>query len=469
MSTPDLPPPDDAEPTRSQQRREPDAPDGPAASSGSRHRRILALAVPAIATLVADPLMGLVDTAVVGRLGAAQLGGLGLGVAVLTTVSWVFNFLVFGTTSTVAKAVGARQLQAAGRRVSHATQVALALGVLVGLLLLAAAPTLLRLLGAVEELVGPGTEYLRIRALGVPLLLLAYVGHGAFRGVSDTRTPLVVVAVANVVNAALTVGLVFGLGMGIAGAAWATVAAEAVTVALFAVLLGRTRLPLTGHGRPDRSQLLALVVVSRDLFLRTGGLLLGFLAITAAAARVGTVPAAAHQVLWQTFLLVSFLMDGFAIAAQALVGTALGAGDEDEARAVGRDLLVWGAGGGLLVGLLLLAGSGPLPRLLTDDPTVLAAVATAWWLASLGHVLNGTVFVLDGALMGAEDFAYLRTWTLVAAVVGAVGGQAVATFGGGLFGLWVVVQLMMLVRLVSLVLRLRGGRWARTGARLVNE
>jgi putative MATE family efflux protein len=428
-----------------------------------RHRRILALAVPAIGTLVADPLMGLVDTAVVGRLGAAQLGGLGLGVAVLTTVSWVFNFLVFGTTSTVAKAVGAGDLEAAGRRVSHATQVALVLGLAVGGLLLLVAPDLLRLLGAVEELIDPGTAYLRVRALGVPLLLLAYVGHGAFRGVSDTRTPLLIVVLANVVNAVLTVGLVFGLGMGIAGAAWATVVAEAVTVVLLGLRLKRTGLPLAGHGRPDRTQLAALVVVSRDLFLRTGGLLLGFLAVTAAAARVGTVPAAAHQVLWQTFLLVSFLMDGFAIAAQAMVGTALGAGDEDEARAVGRDLLLWGAGGGLVVGLALLAGSGVLPRVLTDDPAVLGMVATAWWLASLGHVLNGTVFVLDGALMGAEDFAYLRTWTLVAAAVGAIGGQAVATFGGGLLGLWVVIQLMMLVRLVSLVLRLRSGRWARTG------
>ncbi len=434
-----------------------------------RHRRILALALPATATLIADPLMGLVDTAVVGRLGAAELGGLGLAVAVLATVSWIFNFLVFGTTSTVARAVGAGDLEAAGRRVAHAGRVALVIGVSVGGLLLLVAPTLLRLLGAVPELIDPGTTYLRVRALGVPFLLLGFVGHGAFRGVSDTRTPLVVVAVANAVNAALTVGLVLGLGMGIAGAAWATVAAEVLTVALFAALLARTRLPLAGHGRPNRDQLRALVVVSRDLFLRTGGLLLGLLALTAAAARIGTVTAAAHQVLWQTFIFVSFFMDGLAIAAQAMVGTALGAGDDAEARAVGRDALLWGVFGGLLVGLALLAGSGPLPRVLTDDAQVLAMVATAWWLASLGHVLNGTVFVLDGVLMGAEDFAYLRTWTLVAAAVAALGGQVVATLGGDLLHLWIVLQVMMLVRLVSLVVRIRGSAWARTGSQLPNE
>ncbi len=433
----------------------------------TRNRRILALAVPATITLAADPIMGLVDTAVVGRLGAAELGGLGLAVSVLAAVSWIFNFLVFGTTSTVARAMGAGDHAAAGRRVSHATQVALVLGLAVGGALFLAADQLIAALGAVETLRDPATEYLRIRAIGVPLLLLGYVGHGAFRGVSDTRTPLGIVVVANLVNAGLTFGLVFGLGLGIAGAAWATVAAEGITVVAFAGLLARTGLPLAGHGRPTRRQLIALMVISRDLVLRTGGLLAGLLAITAAAARIDAPTAAAHQVLYQTFLLISFLMDGIAIAGQALVGTALGGGRTDEARAIARTLLRWGILGGAGLALLLLAGMGVLPRVLTDDTVVLATVATAWWFAALGHLINGPVFALDGVLMGAEDFAYLRTWTVVAAAVGGLGAQIVVLAGGGLLGLWVAVQAMMLVRLVSLVLRVRGRRWSRTGTGLV--
>lgn len=434
-----------------------------------RTRRVLALAVPAVVTLVADPLMGLVDTAVVGRLGAAELGALGLAVGVLAALSWIFNFLVFGTTSTVARAVGAGDRTAAGQRVSHAGQVAVALGVVVGVVLLLGAPALVRLFGAVDALVDPAVTYLRIRAVGVPFLLLGYVGHGAFRGVSDTRTPLWVVAAANAVNAALTYLLAFPLGLGLAGAAWATVVAEVVAVVAFAVLLGRTGLPLAGHRRPGRPELRALVLVSRDLFLRTGGLVLGLLAITAAAARTGTHVAAAHQVLFQAFLLVSYLMDGFAIAAQALVGTALGAGREGEAWAYGRDLVRWGVAGGAVLAGLLIAGSSVLPRLLTDDPVVLAVVASTWWLAALGHVVSGPVFALDGVLMGAEDFAYLRTWTVTAAVVGGSAGQLVATFGGGLLGLWVAVQLLMVIRLVSLVVRVRSDAWTRTGAALVSE
>jgi len=436
---------------------------------GPRNRRIIALTIPAVGTLVADPLMGLFDTAVVGRLGPAQLGAMGLSIAVLTSVSWIFNFLVYGTTSTVARAMGARDFEAAGRRVSHALQVAIVLGVVIGAALFVAAPVLLRALGAVEALIEPGIVYLRIRALGVPLLLIAYVGHGAFRGVSDTRTPLGIAVLANLVNAGLTLLFVFPMGLGLAGAAWATVVAEAIMVVAFGFVLARTGLPLTGHGRPNRRQLAALVVVSRDLFLRTGGLLAGILAITAAAARIDEIAAAAHQVVFQSFLLISFLMDGFAIAGQAMVGTALGADDADEARAVGRTLLYWGIGGGFVVAIVLFVGSGIIPRVLTNDAVVLAAVAGVWWLAALGQVVNGPVFALDGVLMGAEDFAYLRTWTIVAAATGGIAGQLVVTAGGGLLGLWIAVQVMMIIRLVSLVLRVRGDGWLTTGAQLITD
>jgi putative MATE family efflux protein len=434
-----------------------------------RHRRILALALPATLTLVADPLLGIVDTAVVGRVSTEALGALGLAVAVLAAVSWVFNFLVYGTTAAVARAVGADDPDGAGRRVAHAGVAALGLGVVVGLAVWVAARPLLVAAGAVESLAGPAAEYLRVRAIGIPFLLLGYVGHGAFRGVSDTRTPFVVVVVANLVNAALDVLLVLRWGWGLEGAAWATVAAEVTAVVMFMVLLRRVGLPLAGHGMPRRAEVVGLVRVSRDLFLRTGGLVFGLLVVTTAAARIDAVTAAAHQVLWQVWIVVSFLMDGFAIAAQALVGTALGRGDREGARQAARDLVGWGLVGGAAVAVLLLLGAGVVPRALTDEPVVLAAVATAWWLAAGGHVLNGTVFVLDGVFIGAGDFGYLRTWTIVAALVAAVGAQVAATAGAGVLGLWVALEAMMVVRLVSLLVRLRGEGWTRAGDALPAE
>lgn len=434
--------------------------------SRPRRRRILALAVPAIGALIADPILGLVDTAVAGRLGPVTLGALGLGVAVLATVSWVFNFLVYGTTATVARAVGAGDLDRAGRQVVHAAWAALALGLAAGLFLGVAARPVVQLLGAVPELLDPAVVYLRIRAVGIVALLLTYVGHGAFRGVADTRTPLVIAVGANVVNAALDVLLVFVFGLGLAGIAWATVAAEYGAVLAFAVLIRRAGVPLRGHRRPERRELRVLVAVSRDLFVRTGALVAGLLAVTAAAARVGALTAAAHQVIWQVWVTVSFVMDGFAIAAQALVGTALGAGDVRDARSTARTLARWGVIGGAVAAVTLVVAGGVVPRLLTDDATVLVVVAAAWWLAMGGHVVNGPVFVLDGVLMGAGDFAYLRNWTVAAAAVAAVTAQAAVSAGGGILSLWVAVQAMMVVRLVSLLARLRGDAWMTTGDRL---
>ena len=431
----------------------------PPVTPAARRRRILALAIPAIGTLVADPLLGLVDTAVAGRIGTAELGALGLAVAILATVSWVFNFLVYGTTATVARAIGAGDHEAAGRRVAHAGVVAAAIGVVVAAVIAASAEPLVRAFGAVEELVHPAVSYLRIRAVGVPFLLLAYVGHGAFRGVSDTRTPLVIVVVANVINGALDAVLVFGLGFGLGGVAWATVAAEVTAVAAFALLLRRVDLPLAGHGLPDRTQLRALATISRDLFIRTGSLLLGLLAVTAAAARIGTVTAAAHQVLWQVWIMVSFLLDGFAIAAQAMIGTALGAGDVEEARTTAHALVGWGVVGGIVIAALLLVGVPVIPGLLTDEVAVLTAAGSVWWLAMGGHALNGVVFVLDGVFMGASDFAYLRTWTLVSAVVAAAIAQVAVASEWGMLGLWVAMEAMLLVRFGALVWRLRGSAW----------
>ena len=445
-----------------------------------RRRRVtllVGLAVPAVGTLIADPLMGLVDTAVVGRIGAAELGGMGLAVAVLSTVAWVFNFLVYGTTSAVARSLGSGDTDGALRRVRTSVRAALLLGVSVGGLLWVVAPWLLAALGAVDALIGPATDYLRVRALGVPLLMLTYVGHGAFRGASDTRTPLGIAVGSNVLNAALTLALVGPFG--IVGVAAATVVAELAAVLAFVVLLPRAGVPRTGlvrtraggsaSGEParladDLAEVRTLLRVGRDLFLRTGGLTLGLLAVSAAAARMGVVTSAAHQVLHQIMMLGSFTLDGLAVAGQATVGTALGRGDRDEARALGRTTAWLGAAGGALTAVLLLVASGVVPRLLTDDAVVLDAVATAWWLLAVGHLITGVVFALDGVMMGAEDYRYLRDTTIVAALVGGSAAQLVATTGGTLLGLWLCVQALMLVRFVALVVRLRGTRWLDAGA-----
>ncbi len=430
--------------------------------STSRHRRILALAVPATFALIADPLLGAVDTAVAGRLGPIPLGALGLAVTALSVLTWMFNFLVLGTTTAVARAVGRGDLQTAGRRVAHAATLAVVLGLGGGALLFVAAPALIRGLGAVETLVEPAVAYLRMRAIGVPLVLLAYVGHGAFRGVGDTRVPLLVVVVANAINGLLDLVLVFVLGLGLPGIAAATVTAEAVAVLMLGLLIRRAGLPLRGHRLPSREQLRRFVVVSRDLFLRTAGLSAGLLAITAAAARIGEMAAAAHQVLWQTFLLVAFLLDGFAVASQSLIGKALGEGDATEARGATRDLLRWGAGAGAILAALLLAVGPQASRLFVNEPAVHAEIESAWWLLALVIATGSIAFLLDGVAMGAADFAYLRNWTMVSALTGGALAQVGVNLGGGIAWLWACMTWIMVLRSVSLLVRIRGTAWMQT-------
>lgn len=422
-------------------------------------RRILGLAVPAVGALLADPLLGVVDTAVAGRVSVTALGALGLGTALLGAGTWVFNFLVYGTTSAVARAAGAGRDDLAGRRVVHATAVALVLGIVVAVVVGTLAEPLVRLSGAVEDLVEPTAAYLRVRAVGLPLVLVAMVGHGAFRGVEDTRTPLLVVVVANLVNATLDIVLVVWGDGGLTGIAWATVAAEAVAVVLLAALIRRTGLTLTGHGLPTRAEVADLLRVSRDVVLRTGGLVGGLLLVAAAAARVDTATAAAHQVLYQVFLFSAFLQDSLAVAGQALVGNALGRDDDAYVLRLTRRLLGWGVGLAVGTAVLLLALGGVLPRVLTDDTAVLAVVGSAWVIAALVQLPGGLAFVLDGVLMGAEDWAYLRTWTVVAALGAGAAAQVVPGLGGGLPALWWCVVGMMVVRAGSLLLRVRGDAW----------
>ncbi|MDX1510126.1 MAG: MATE family efflux transporter [Nitriliruptorales bacterium] len=427
------------------------------------NRRIVALAVPAGVTLIADPLLGIVDTAVVGRVGSVELGALGLSVGLLGSVSWIFNFLVYGTTATVSRAVGAGDLELAGRRVAHAVWLAVGLGLSAGLMFALLAGSIVDWTGADSSLRAPATSYLRIRALGVPFLLLSYVGHGAFRGVSNTRSPLVFVIIANLLNAGLDVLLVFGFDLGLEGAAWATVAAEVVVVLLF-VLRGRSLgLSLRGHGLPAQADVRALLAIGRDLFLRTGALLLALLSVAVASARIGPVAAAAHQVLFSTWIFVSALLDGIAIAGQALVGTALGRGESAEAREVAGALLRWGAWSGVAVAGVLLPLGFVAPSALAEQQAVVELATSIWWFVAAAHVLSGVVFVLDGVLMGAGDFGWLRTWSVVAAALCIALVVVVRAFDGGLLWLWASLELMIAVRLVANVVRVRGGGWAVTG------
>ena len=424
-----------------------------------RDREILRLALPAMAALAADPLLSLVDTALVGRLGAVPLAALGIDTAVFTTLFFAFNFLTYGTTAAVARRRGAADPEGAATYAVQALWLAVGFGTVTMLALLAAAPWIVRAMGASGQVVAPALLYLRLRAIAAVPLLVLQVGHGAFRGMKDTRTPLVITVVVNVVNGVVSWVLIYPVGLGIAGAAIGTVVAEVGAAAAFLVL-GRRRMAPASLAI-DPAAMRAIVRVSRDLFLRTASLLAGLLVTTAVAARMGTTVVAAHQIARELWTMLALVLDGFAIAAQAMIATALGARDVARARAESRRLLWWGLGAGALIGAVYLPLEQWLPRVFTGDAQVIAGVSSVWVLVAALQPIGGVVFVLDGVLMGAGDFRFLFWSTAVAALAFLAPVSIGALwFDWGLQGVWAGMAALMGVRLIAMVGRWRTGAWA---------
>ena len=251
-------------------------------------RRLLALAVPALFTLAAEPLYVLADTAIVGHLGTGSLAGLGLASIVLTTSAGLCNVLTWGTTSRVGFLRGAGDDPGVGRVAATVLWLAVVLGGFITALLVVGAPLILRGLGGTGTVLDEAITYLRIGSLGLPALLLGWAGQGVARGEGDTRGPLAVVIAANVANLVLEVLFVYVFDWGIAGSAWGTVLAQWGAAAVFGVRLLRRS---GGHVRPDRHELRGLAHVSTNLVIRTGALFAALTAAAAVAARISSVVA----------------------------------------------------------------------------------------------------------------------------------------------------------------------------------
>ncbi|MET8575549.1 MATE family efflux transporter [Streptomyces sp. NPDC005012] len=430
-----------------------------------RHdREIIALAVPAFGALVAEPLFILADSAIVGHLGTAQLAGLGVASALLTTAVSVFVFLAYATTAAVARRVGAGELGAAIRQGMDGIWLALLLGSAVIAVVLPTAPALIDLFGASETAAPYAVTYLRISSLGIPAMLIVLAATGVLRGLQDTKTPLRVAVAGFVANGVLNVLLVYGFGWGIAGSAWGTVIAQCGMAAVYLVVVVRGARRHGASLRPDAAGIRASAQAGVPLLVRTLSLRAILMIATAVAARLGDADVAAHQIVLSLWSLLAFALDAIAIAGQAIIGRYLGAGDAKGAREACRRMVEWGIAVGMALGLLVVLARPLLLPLFTGDATVKEAAFPALIVIALAQPLCGVVFVLDGVLMGAGDGPYLAWAMLVTLAVFAPVALLVPMAGGGLTALWGAMTLMMAVRLVTLWWRARSGRWIVTGA-----
>jgi putative MATE family efflux protein len=429
---------------------------------------ILRLALPALGALVAEPLFLLADAAIVGHLGTPQLAGLGIAATILATLVNVSVFLAYGTTAAVARMLGAGDLRGALRQGVDGCWLALLVGAGTLVMGLPAAPWLVSLFGPSSEVAIYAEIYLRISLLGIPSMLLVLAATGVLRGLQDTRTPLVVAVAGAVANVVLNVTLVYGFGLGIAGSALGTVIAQTAMAVAFArvVVLGAWR--HQAALRPDWPGVRRSFSAGMPLVVRTVAMRVALVVATAVAATLGTAELAAYQVAFTTWTLLALVLDAVAIAAQALVGRALGAADANQARSITRRMVWWGilAGGGLAV---LVAAAAPLyARLFTSDPEVRRLLIAALLVVALMQPVAGWVFVLDGVLIGAGDGRYLAFASVISVVVFLPAAYAVTVVElselAGQVALWAAIGVWMLARLATLAYRERSGAWLVTGA-----
>ncbi|SCG68722.1 putative efflux protein, MATE family [Micromonospora echinaurantiaca] len=432
------------------------------ATRSASPRRIAALALPALVVLAAEPLYVLVDTAVVGHLGRVPLAALAVGGTVMTLTAWLGTVVAYGTTGRSARRFGAGDRAAAVAEGVQASWLALGVGLLVAVGMQLGGGALARTLaGGTGEVADAAAQWLRIAALGAPGLLLAAAGNGWLRGIQDTRRPLWFVLGPNLLSAVLCPVLVYPVGLGLAGSAVANAIAQTISGGLFAAALVGERIALRPRPRLIRHQL----VLSRDLLIRGVAFQASFLSATAVAARFGAASVGAHQIALQLWFFTALVLDALAIAAQSLVGAALGAGDAVGARALARRVALLGGACGVVFAVLIAAGAGVVPGWFSSDPQVREQAMVAWpWFVAM-QPLAGVVFALDGVLIGAGDVRYLRNLTVVSALGGFLPAIWLAYgLDLGLGGIWAGLTLFIVLRLAALLLRLRSGGWAVVGA-----
>jgi MATE family multidrug resistance protein len=428
---------------------------------------IFSLALPAVLALAADPLLQVVDTIFVGQTGPDALAALGVNSALFTFSFLVFNFLATATTPLVATAIAAGDGRRAGTVTIQAMLLATVLGTGLTAGLTIGADQALMLMGtdptATPEMFSLAKDFLLIRALAAPAVLLMTVGNGAFRGLQDMRTPLNITLATNAINFGLDTLLILGLGWGVKGAATATSIAEWIAAIAYLSLLYRRKDQLGGLeiGSAINSTSLSAAAADMAPFLQAGGavllrtaMLLGTKTLASAtAARLGPTSIASHQVVMQLWLLSSLIIDSLAVAGQSLVAVDKGRGDIARARQVSNRLLQLGIGGGVVLAAGFWVAEPYIPGIFTQDSGVTAATEAILPIAVAMLPINAAVYVFDGILVGASDFKWMAG-AMVVAAASAVGLlMGVEPMELGLTGVWGALAVLMTGRLATLVWR----------------
>ncbi len=422
------------------------------------HRTMVGLSVPVMMSLVAEPVTGLIDTAFIVPLGSGPTAALGIGVTVLSTMAWIFNFLGISTQTEVARSAGAGDRHRARELAGLALLMAAVLAVAGAALVWLGMEPITRWMSTDASVQRDATLYSGIRLLGSPASLAMLTAFGALRGLQDMRTPLWIATATYALNAGLDALLIPGAGpipaLGIAGAAWASVASQWIG-AVLALIAVRHRI-----GFPTRihfADAAQLLVVGRDLFARTA-LLTAFLWIAQRdATRAGTEAGAAHQAIRQVWLFTALALDAFAATAQSLVGYFLGAQRIDLARRAAAVACLWGLASGVAIAAAMWAGTNAVSTWLVP-PEAHVVFVSAWLLSAVAQPMNAICFVTDGIHWGTGDYRYLRNGMIAATGIGVAALWTLdLSSPDALAHIWLITGVWITIRAVFGLLRVWPG------------
>ena len=417
-----------------------------------RDKQILSIALPAIVTNITVPLLGLIDTAIVGHLGdASYIGAIAVGAMIFNLIYWMFGFLRMGTSGMTAQAHGRRDMTEICSLLRNSLLQSFSIALLLLLLQWPLCELMLWLLGPTPDVSPLTATYFYIVVWGAPASLGLFSLTGWFIGMQNTVIPMQVSILQNISNIIMSLFFVYVLGMKIEGVALGTVIAQYTGLLVAIVLLWRNYRRLWKKSRQQttynshHASLTTFFRVNRDIFLRTCCLVAVNLAFTALGARQGATILAVNALLMQLYLLFSYVLDGFAYAGEALGGRYWGAQDGAAFRDVVNRLFRWGALMTVFFTAVYLFGGTPFLRLLTDESGVIEASSDYIWWAYLIPIAGVAAFIWDGIFIGTTQTrgmllsACIAACTFFGIVVGLTGLM-------GNHALWLAQVLFLTVR-----------------------
>jgi len=440
-------------------------------------KQILDIAVPSIVSNITVPLLGLVDVAITGHLGAASyIGAIALGGMLFNIIYWIFGFIRMGTSGLTAQSLGRGDTENVIRMLARSIAIAFAIALALLVLQVPLRELGLLIMQPTEEVRLLTTTYYNICIWGAPATLGLFALTGWFIGMQNSRIPMVIAITQNVVNIMVSLLLVFGVGMRVEGVASGTLIAQWCGFLMGAFLCWRNYFgknpiakdiqplryylspspnthqpspinpqPSTFNPQPSPIAYKAFFSINRDIFLRTLCMVSVMMFFTSAGSWQGEVVLAVNTLLMQLYLLVSYIMDGFANAGEALSGKFYGAGDSDALKTTVRRIFFWGIITAAVFTVTYVTGGKPFLRLLTDEPSVVEASTSYVWWAYLVPFCSVAAFMWDGIFIGLTASRQMLQSMFVAAVTFFI-VYFIATKYLGNHGLWLAFLCYMFVR-----------------------